>query len=574
MQTLKNYTPWLAVLAFCYALSASADERAFAEQLRERIEAVAVDMPLIVDHRPVYAQQALIQHYTAHLFKPVWSKNGRLSPQALQLIEALSHAESQGLDADNYHTATVARHLQTLQGSLDSNERIKILVDMDLLLSDAFLTYSTHMLQGRVNPETLTSKWEIPRQTFNILCSLDDAVSKDCIDEALDNLTPKHQGYRLLLKALADYRQIKAQGGWGRIASGPKLALGNVGTRVVQLRKRLAATSDLEPEPDADVDSTLFDAPLKEAVKLFQQRHGLADDGVVGAQTLAALDVSIEARIEQLLVNLERWRWLPSDLGGRYILVNIAGFELYFVEDNKVVLKMPVVSGKMTYVVINPSWHVPTSIAVKDKLPVLRKNPDYLQQHNMKLYRGWGANAEEIDPLSVDWRKLNEHHFPYHIVQQPGPDNALGKIKFMFPNKYNVYLHDTSEPWLFKKTERSFSSGCIRVGKPFVLADYVLENNTRLKKTAIPDLFKQSEKKTLSLKHAIPVHVLYWTAWVDDSGKLNFRKDIYGRDRELAKALQSLPGEISSRIQPGLVKAQSAPSYTALDDTIENKLNR
>lgn len=590
MQKIKIPVPFFTLLAFLYVLPVLAADISFEEQLRERIETALGGTPLIVDRRTLHAQQALVKHYSDYLFKPVWSKNGQLTAQAYQLIETITHADQQGLNPNNYHSSAIAEQMRLLEHPLDQTDRIKKLVDMDLLLSDAFLTYSSHLLQGQLNAETLTSKWEVARQAVNIICSLADAVNLCSIDSMLEKLVPQHQGYRLLLKALAEYRRIKDQGGWNRVSAGRKLLPGDVSPRVEQIRKRLAATGDLDPE--YNTESKVFDRPLEQAVKLYQRRNGLQVDGIVGRKTLAALNVPVESRIDQLLANLERWRWMPANLGSRYIMVNIAGFELFFVSGNRTVLKMPVVvgktyretpvfSGKMTYLVVNPSWNVPKSIAVNDKLPLIRKNPYYLQQHNMKLYQGWGAEAQEIDPLSVDWSRVNQNYFPYHIVQSPGPQNALGKIKFMFPNKHNVYLHDTSEPWLFNKTERSFSSGCIRVGKPYALADYVLENNTRLDRSAILAIINQPEQKIISLRNPIPVHILYWTAWVDENGAVNFRKDLYGRDEELIRALRHMSSSaeylIASRSEVTAEAdnaGRSFPEQTALDDTVENKLNR
>ncbi|MGR9114964.1 MAG: L,D-transpeptidase family protein [Gammaproteobacteria bacterium] len=551
MQKVIASAPWLAFLILFFALPpASAAELSFTEQLRERIETALAGTRLTVNNKPLHAQQSLIKQYTHLLFNPVWSQGDQLKIQAQQLIDILTRADEQGLNPDNYHVEAIDEQMGLLKTPLEPAVQIQKLVDIDLLLSDAFLTYSTHLLQGQINPETLNSKWEVGRQTVEVICTLENAVAQGCLEHSLNKLIPKHPGYQLLLKALADYRHIKTHGGWNRISAGKKLLEGDISQRVAQLRKRLAATGDLGSE--YDTGSEIFDQPLDRSVRLFQRRHGLAVDGVVGPATLRTLNIPVEARLDQLIANLERWRWLPANLGARYIMVNIAGFELFYVSDNRVVLKMPVVvgktyrktpvfSGKMTYLVINPSWNVPTSIAVKDKLPLIRRNPLYLLSHNMRLYQGWGAEAQEINPLSVDWERLSARHFPYHIVQDPGPQNALGKIKFMFPNKHNVYLHDTSEPWLFNKTERSFSSGCIRVGKPYALADLVLENNTRLTRDAITAIFNQPEERTISLKNPIPVHVLYWTAWVDESGMINFRRDIYGRDRELIHALRKMP---------------------------------
>jgi len=338
------------------------------------------------------------------------------------------------------------------------------------------------------------------------------------------------------------------------IAEGPSLRPGDTSPRIRNLRKRLVASGDLprssagDPSKGANPDSLEFDPRLQQAVKHFQNRHGLEADGIVGKATLEALNVSVDRRIEQIRANLERWRWLPEDLGSRHIMVNIAGFDLVFVSNNEVLLQMPVIVGKtyretpvftgsMTYLVINPSWYVPSSIAIKDKLPILIKDPYYIERNHMTLYKGWGSDRMEIDPFSVNWKRVDPNKFPYRLVQKPGPKNALGKIKFMFPNPHNVYLHDTSEPSLFDRVNRTFSSGCIRVGKPFALANLVLENNSRMNPSAIQSAFEQTEQKTVTLLNPIPVHILYWTAWADADGVVQFRKDIYNRDDELIKKL-------------------------------------
>lgn len=526
-----------------------ADETVFKELLRERIESSQTDALLIVNKTPVYAQKNLVRFYYDRLFEPVWFSQGHLNSNATELIDNLTQSENEGLLRENLHWSAITKLQSNLQIEAALTDRMVQQVDLELLLSDAFLTYASHLLQGQVNPEKLDSKWETVRRSYDVNTILSEALEANTVQNTLNNLKPRHQGYHQLLKAMTHYRNLAEQGGWNTISGGYKLKQGSHNARVLELKTRLAVTGDYIN--DSDQPNSLFDDRLHDAVKFFQRRHGLTVDGVVGPATLHDLNVPVSDRVQQILANLERWRWLPADLGLRHIMVNIAGFDLAFVDNNKVILQMPVVVGKkyretpvftgnMTYLVVNPTWNVPTSIAGKDKLPKLIKDPGYLQKHNMKLYRGWGAHAEEIDPYTIEWQAIDPEHFPYRIVQQPGPGNALGKIKFMLPNEHDVYLHDTSEPWLFNKTERTFSSGCIRVAKPFVLANYVLENNTRLSPSQIKYLLNQKENKTLSLKKPIPVHILYWTAWADDGGIINFRKDIYNRDKNLLSALAKL----------------------------------
>jgi murein L,D-transpeptidase YcbB/YkuD len=270
----------------------------------------------------------------------------------------------------------------------------------------------------------------------------------------------------------------------------------------------------------------------------------------VGASTLAAMNVPVESRINQIELNLERWRWIPRNLGSRYLLVNIADYSLAVVENQTVVLDMrvvvgkayrrtPVFSEKMKYLVLNPFWNVPVKIAVEDKLPIIRKNPLYLTQQHIKVFENWSEAAPEINPVVVDWHRLNSNYFPYRLRQDPGPLNALGRIKFMFPNKFAVYLHDTPQRGLFKKASRDFSSGCIRIEKPLELAKYLLRNDPQWPEQKITGTIESGVTTVVRIKDPIPVHLLYWTAWATETGTVHFGNDIYDRDPPLSRALKA-----------------------------------
>lgn len=366
----------------------------------------------------------------------------------------------------------------------------------------------------------------------------------------MHSLLPPQPGYTRLRQALARYRDLAANGGWPSVPDGPKLQKGDRSERVPALRQRLIAAGDLDPAAGDSLD--LFDEVVEEALRKFQRRHGLEADGVVGATTFANLNVPVEERLRQVVLNMERWRWLPQDLGQRHILVNIANFELDVFESDQVVLAMrvmvgkdyrrtPVFSDRMNYIVLCPYWHVTPNIAVNDKLPLIRKDAGYLAKQNMKLFRGWGADTKEIDPTTIDWSQITARNFSYRLRQDPGPGNALGRVKFMFPNSFNVYLHDTPSRELFAKTERAFSSGCIRVEKPVDLAEYVLRGDPKWTRASIETAIKKWEEQTVRLPAPIPVHLLYWTAWANEDGSINFRRDIYGRDKLLEEALREKP---------------------------------
>ena len=340
-----------------------------------------------------------------------------------------------------------------------------------------------------------------------------------------------------LEKALAQYRQLAAQGGWPQVPPGPSLKEGDQNERIPLLRKRLAASSDLAAQA---AQEDLFDPTLKEAVQRFQARHGLTADGVVGAKTLAALNVPVSRRIRQLAASLELCRPLPQQLEPRHILVNIADFTLKVFEDGKPVLAMPVIVGK-TYrqtpvfngriftLVLNPTWEVPHSIAIKDLLPKIQKNPGYLAKLHLRVFKGWKP-ATEINPATVAWANISPAHFPYRLRQDPGEDNALGRVKFLFPNPYDVYLHDTPARELFKKDARTFSSGCIRIAKPLDLAVYLLKGTRLGSMDTLTAALARGITQRIAIPSPIAVHIVYMTAWVDPDGTVQFRPDIYNRN--------------------------------------------
>ena len=343
-----------------------------------------------------------------------------------------------------------------------------------------------------------------------------------------------------LEKALSQYRRLADLGGWPQVPAGPSLHEGERNERISFLRQRLAASADLAASAG---QGDHFDPTLKEAVQRFQTRHGLTADGVVGGKTLSELNVPINERIRQLAASLERCQPLPQLQEPRHILVNIADFTLKLYEDGKPVLSMPVIVGKtyrqtpvfngrITSLVLNPNWEVPHSIATKDLLPKIKKNPEYLDQLHLRVFRDW-KNTAAIDPATIKWADLSPTHFPYRLRQDPGPDNALGRVKFLFPNPYDVYLHDTPARELFQKDTRTFSSGCIRIAKPLDLAIYLLRGTKLNSMDALTAAIAREKTRQFVIPEPIAVHIVYMTAWVDREGIIQFRSDIYNRDPAL-----------------------------------------
>jgi len=343
----------------------------------------------------------------------------------------------------------------------------------------------------------------------------------------LEHAPPQHPGYARLRTALPGLREIEAKGGWPLIPDGPKLARGSRSPRVALLRQRLGA-------PPGE----LFDEALAASLRRAQEHHGIAPDGRLGPMTLAELNVPVARRIAQVELHLERWLSIPSELGDPYVFVNIPGYDLELMRGGvstwrtrivvgKAFTPTPVLSDQIVSVVINPPWNVPESIALSEYLPELRKNPKALKRHGLHLVKGAEEDAVEIDPKTVNWHTVKEDDFPYRLRQDPGPDNALGRVKFLLTNNLGVYLHDTPARSLFGHLDRDLSHGCIRVENPLELARLLLGESSP---EVLSKALDQPKEKHISVKPPVPVHILYLTAWVDDAGALHFSPDVYGFD--------------------------------------------
>ena len=353
-----------------------------------------------------------------------------------------------------------------------------------------------------------------------------------------------------LTSALAHYRAIASAGGWPAVPDGPALREGSLGPAVAGLRKRLAVTGDLV---DRTGDSQAFDDDLAAAVMRFQARHGLAADGVVGWRTRGALNVPADVRVRQIAASIGRLRSLPDGDGGRFILINVAGFDLAVFDEGRPLFRSPVIVGRLsrrtpifstavTRIITHPYWRIPRGIAVEDILPKLRRDPSYLSAQSIRVYGNVHGQPTEVPAGSVNWRSLNRNNFPYLLVQDPGPLNALGRIKFFMPNERNVYMHDTPARELFNHTTRAFSSGCIRIQKALDLAELLLRQDDGGKLETLEAALEQGETIEIPLTKAVPVHIVYLTAWTDEEGQVQFRDDIYKLDGLMGDAPADVAG--------------------------------
>jgi murein L,D-transpeptidase YcbB/YkuD len=351
----------------------------------------------------------------------------------------------------------------------------------------------------------------------------------------------------LLRTALARYRAIADQGGWPHIPPGPSIKPDKEDPRIPAVRTLLAINGDYS---SADNGSLLLDPDLVAAVQRFQIRHNLNSDGIIGKNTLAAMNVPVTERIDQILINMELWRWLPHKLEGKQLFINIAGFYLQARQDEQVEFATPVIVGKVyhktpvfsdliRYLEFNPFWNIPSSIARKEIVPEMLKDPAYLRNNNIRMFAGWDDNGQEVDPAALNWRQLGKQINRYRLRQDPGPDNALGRVKFVFPNQHDVYLHDTPAHELFRRDDRAFSHGCIRVSRPIELARYLLSaDDQSWTMERIQKILEEGKRTVILLKKPVPIHILYRTVSVDqDSGMVSFFKDVYGRDALLQQAL-------------------------------------
>lgn len=495
----------------------------------------------------VYSLEMLNRFYQNRDFQPAWINKNDPRPQAEELIAAIREVYRDGLEPEYYHIGGIESAMRELRdnGTKKLTPDPEILAELDLLFTDSFLLLSCHLSNGCVNPVKLKAEWFTYYEKMNAAAVLEKALQKNQVKDTLHDLAPKQEIYPKLKQALARYRKITAKGGWPVVPDGPPLKKYQRSARTTALRQRLAATGDLAVAEAGGGD--LFDAELEGAVRRFQKRHGLDADGIVGPQTLAALNIPAAKRVRQIELNMERLRWSFRGFGERYIAVNIANFSLDVVESGSTVFSMkvvvgkpfwytPVFSEKMTYLVLNPAWNIPTSIAVEEILPQVRVSPTYLTRQHIAVLRN-GKPLDEKELRDIDWSQVTADRMPYRFRQEPGPWNPLGRVKFMFPNKFEVYLHDSPNKGLFQQTVRAFSHGCIRIEKPVELAAYLLRDDPKWTRDEILRVIQEGREQTIRLPEPVYVHLLYLTAWVDGNNVLQFRNDVYDRDTKLEEAL-------------------------------------
>lgn len=534
------------------ALSSAADA---GDGLRDRLERLrSISKPSVADV-PLASARLLDDFYRARGYSFAW-KSSRQVDDLLHLAEG---SVEEGLRPGDFHAQEVR---DAIGGLAPSDFPAVARVDADILLSDSLMRLLHHRRYGKVDPQRLDRSWNHMEGPYanDLVEDLVRAVAADDLQVEVEGLASRPSFYTRLKKGLARYRKIARAGGWPSVRAGQSLKPGMSDSRVPAMRERLRVTGDFVGPAS---DGRKYDNGLKDAVLAFQKRHHLGVDGVVGPATLAAMNVTAEERVDQIRVNLERMRWVYDELPDNMLLVDIAGQEVQLRHGEKVVWASRVIVGRqerptpvfrdqVEYLELNPRWTVPPTILKKDILPAMRKDPGYLKQKGLQVVT---RDGEPVSPGSVDW-STPASKFPYMIRQPPGDKNALGQIKFMFPNRFSVYLHDTPNRNLFQKPRRLFSSGCVRVERPWELAELVLNDPARWNQDTFAQIVAAKKTRWVHLAKPLPVILAYWTAEAGANGEVMFREDVYERD---AAVLSALDGRGPIRVVYG-APAKSEPA--------------
>lgn len=514
-------------------------------QIRKVIEDKVPEERIKVSGTGLYSSVLIPKFYLSNAFYPAWITSYNDFDIAFEMINFISDVKNHGLLPQDYHIDELRELKMQLISDSSAVFNAETITKIDVLLTDAFLMLSSHLNQGKVNPETFETEWGIRRDKpeLEIDEKLIQFLEEGSVVKNMNQFYPTIFDYELLIEK-AKWITENLEKDKKLLIPEAKLSLDiytdSTYNHLINEKLTLLGYSTTDNKDSLEL--------IFNSIKKFQKHHGLNTHGKIGKLTLEALNIPLQTRLDQLYVNMERLRWLPEKGTGKRVLVNIADFTLDYLENNDTLIHMrtvvgqnfrktPVFNAKMSYLVFSPTWTVPPGILRKDILPAVAKDISYLSSKGM-IVKDRSGNV--VNPASIDWKKANASgRFPYTIQQMPGNQNALGRVKFMFPNKYSVYLHDTPSKSLFARDERNFSSGCIRVEKPLELAELLLQETGGWNTSKIANAMNQSTEKTVLLKTPIDVYIYYLTCW-SHNGKVEFRKDIYNRDSAVLKALQEI----------------------------------
>jgi murein L,D-transpeptidase YcbB/YkuD len=508
------------------------------ESIHKNIDQLEKSESIILGGQKIIGNPVISGMYKNADYNPLWeaAKNRN------DLISILDDSYFEGLNPKDYNIDLIKKHDEELENGRTVGAENSAIAD--IVMTDALLTYAHHMIQGKVNPAKLDPNWNYSQRPLpdSVEFRVMHRLEMQTLKEGVKNIRPELPMYHNLRYWFAKLDSVqKADGDIKQIQyPGAPLRLGDSSEVVGELKMHLSNYANTLSLTHDDV----FDEELEVTIKEFQLQNGLDDDGIAGKKTFEILNMSVSVRMDILRVNMERCRWLNNDLPEEFLLVNIADYHLYLFRNRQIDYNCRIVVGKehhetpvftsdIKYLVFNPTWTVPYSIASKEILPKLKRDPQYLQDRNMTLLRGDNV----LDPSTIDFNEYSRGNFPFTIRQEPGPNNALGIVKFIFPNKYSVYLHDTPSKSYFGKNERAFSHGCVRVQNPLVLAEQLL-GKQGYDRNKIDNIIKTKKLQNVNLKEPMPVMIMYWTCYEDrEEGKMYFYSDIYGRDKKILSEL-------------------------------------
>lgn len=485
-------------------------------------------------------EERVLKFYAKRNFQYAWFDNRGLNEPARNFINMIRNYGEEGVSDTLVYDTLVTEWYTHYAGSSASLDSLSS--NMEVMLTAQFFQYAERIWGGLPEEKTKDLDWYIKRKRLPYIALLDSMLQRP---EFFTSRTPVFRQYDSLKKWLQYYRSIESTAPWPTIIPDKKkYEPGDSSPVIAEIRKRLFWLKDISPN---DTSSNHYDASLESAVKIFQSTHGLAADGHIGQQTIDLLNKPLQKRIEQIVVNMERCRWVPAQPAGDYIVVNIPEFVLRVYSADTLSWQCNVVVGKtstqtvifngdLKYVVFAPYWNVPSSIIANEILPACKRNPGYINSHNMEVV---GAGGKVISPSSINWSSYSGGNFPYLIRQKPGERNSLGLVKFLFPNEYSIYFHDTPSKSLFAEEKRSFSHGCIRVSEPLRLAEFLLRNDSTWTPEKIKAAMNGGKETYVTLNKTVPVFIGYLTCFVTPDGRLNFRDDIYGHDKRLAAMMFS-----------------------------------
>lgn len=532
------------LLNFSGYLALASEYDDFVAAIEQQKRQLSVNGRLEVSGHNIYGHRFLSDLYLLTGNRPLWGDSN-----LDVLYSAMIGLKEDGLNPDHYFFPEARRYLERRkQERLSPAEQL----ELDVLLTEGLIRALYNLAFGKVDPEELDPNINFarPLEETNLAPILVEYAAKCDIESLLNMARPEDESYILLKRGLQSYRKIQRKGGWPLIATGKVLKPGDQDERIPVLVERLTISGDYLPA-SVRTEKDQFDKPLVDALKRFQNRHGLDADGILGPVTLKAINVTVEQRIEKIRVNLERQRWFLHKLqaNNEFIIVDIAGFKVYWFKEGKPIweqrvqvgrtyTKTPVFKDQIQYIEFNPTWTIPPGILRRTVIPSLKKDPAYIENNGYLLLT---PDGKPVDPKSVDWANLRG--FPYIVRQPPGPNNAMGLVKFMFPNPHFVFLHDTNNRELFDQTQRTFSAGCIRVREPFELAERLLKNQAGWSRTRINHVIASGQTTRVNLDNTVPIIIGYGTAVGNEKG-VSFRPDIYDRD---SKVLQALDAPFSIR---------------------------